>query len=96
MRPAESPSFHSPAAARHLIDNVFSGCGEQIGGIAAVLWLATDHVHVYVNVDGEKSIETVVKMLKRVSSRALRASDVSCSAKGRIAWEDAYFAETIG
>ena len=90
------PVFSQPAAARHLIDNVFSGCGEQIGGIAAALWLAPDHVHVYVNVDGEKSIETVVKVLKCVSSRALRASDVSSSAKGRIAWEDAYFAETIG
>ena len=90
------PVFSQPVAARHVIDNVFSGCGEQIGGIAAVLWLAPDHVHVYVNVDGEKSIETVVEVLKRVSSRALRASDVSSSAKGRIAWEDAYFAETIG
>ena len=90
------PVFSQPAAARHLIDNVFSGCGEQIGGIAAALWLAPDHVHVYVESDGEKSIETIMKVLKRVSSQALRASNVSSSGKGRIKWEKAYFAQTIG
>ncbi len=90
------PVFSQPADARRLIDNAFSVCGEQIGGIAGVLWLAPDHVHVYMESDGEKSIETVVKMLKRVSSQALRASDVSSSGKGRIVWEKAYFAETVG
>jgi REP element-mobilizing transposase RayT len=61
-----------------------------------VLWLAPDHVHVYVESDGEKSIETIMKVLKRVSSQALRASNVSSSGKGRIKWEKAYFAQTIG
>ena len=90
------PVFSLPADAHRLIDNAFSACGEQIGGIASVLWLAPDHVHVYVESDGEKSIETIVKVLKRVSSQALRAPDVSSSGKGRIVWEKAYFAETIG
>ena len=90
------PVFSQPADARCLIDNAFSVCGEQIGGIASVLWLAPDHVHVYMESDGEKSIETIVKVLKRVSFQALRASDVSSSGKGRIVWEKAYFAETIG
>ena len=90
------PVFLPPADARRLIDNAFSVCGEQIGGIANVLWLAPDHVHVHVESNGEKSIETVVKVLKRVSSQALRASDVSSSRKGRIVWEKAYFVETIG
>ena len=90
------PVFLPPADAHRLIDNAFSVCGEQIGGIANVLWLAPDHVHVHVESDGEKSIETVVKVLKRVSSQALRASDASSSRNGRIVWEKAYFAETIG
>jgi len=49
--------FSPPADARRLIDNPFSTCGKPIGGIAGVLWLAPDHVHVYVESDGEKSIE---------------------------------------
>ena len=88
--------FSPPADARRLIDNPFSTCGKPIGGIAGVLWLAPDHVHVYVESDGEKSIETIMKVLKRVSSQALRASNVSSSGKGRIKWEKAYFAQTIG
>ena len=90
------PVLSRSADAHRLIDNAFSACGEQIGGNASVLWLAPDHVHVNVESDGEKSIETIVKALKRVSSQALRASDVSFSGKGRIVWEKAYFAETIG
>ncbi|MGD0488649.1 MAG: transposase [Syntrophorhabdales bacterium] len=88
--------FSLSADAHRLIDNAFSACGEQIGGNASVLWLAPDHVHVYVESDGEKSIETIMKVLKRVSSQALRASNVSSSGKGRIKWEKAYFAQTIG
>ena len=90
------PVFSQPAETRRIIDNALSTCGEQIGGIAAVLWLAPDHVHVYVESDGEKSIEMIVKVLKRMSSHALCTSDVSFSGKGRMVWEKAYFAETIG
>ncbi len=90
------PVFSQPADARRLIDNAFSARGKQIGGSAGVLWLAPDHVHVYMESDGEKSIETIVKVLKRVSFHALRASDVPSSGKGRIKWEKVYFVETIG
>jgi REP element-mobilizing transposase RayT len=91
-----TPVFSQHADARRLIENAFSTCSKQIGGIASVLWLARDHVHVYMESDGGKSIETVVKVLKHVSSEALRASNVSSSGKGRILWGRAYFAETIG
>ena len=93
------PVFSHPADARRLIDDVFSACGKQIGGFASVLWLAPDHLHVYFETDGERSIETVVKVLKRVSSQALRthlARGASSSRKGGLVWEGAYFAETIG
>jgi REP element-mobilizing transposase RayT len=65
----------------------------QIGGFAGLLWLAPDHLHVYVESDGEKSIEAVVKVLKRVSAKALL--DVSSPERGQ-PWEEAYFAQTIG
>lgn len=90
------PVFLQPAETRRLIDSAFSACSEQIGGTACVLWLAPEHVHVYVESDGEKSIETVEKVLKRATFHALRASGVSSSGKGCVVWEKAYFAETIG
>jgi len=63
------------------------------------LWLAPDHIHVYFESDGEKSIETVVKVLKRVSLQGLRARhapEVSSSRKNGVVWDKAYFSETIG
>jgi REP element-mobilizing transposase RayT len=93
------PIFDHSGHNRVIIDEVFVGCGDRIGGSASVLWLAPDHIHVYFESDGEKSIETVVKVLKRVSLQRLRAHlapEVSSSRKNRVAWDKAYFAETIG
>ena len=86
----ESLFFHS-ANARGLIDDAFSACGEDIGGFATVLWLAPDHIHVYVESNGEKSVDTIAKVVRRVSARALR----DLSEKGRL-WEEGYFAQTVG
>ena len=93
------PIFVRPSDDRAIIDEVFVACGDRIGGSASVLWLAPDHIHVYFESDGEKSIETVVKVLKRVSLQAFRAGltpEVSSSRKNRMAWDKAYFGETIG
>ncbi|MGD0657675.1 MAG: transposase [Syntrophorhabdales bacterium] len=76
---------------RGLIEDGFSACGEEIGGFARVLWLASDHIHVYVESDGEKSVDAVVKVLRRVSARTLR----DFLARGA-RWEGAYFAQTVG
>jgi REP element-mobilizing transposase RayT len=83
--------FSHPADARGLIDDAFSACGEEIGGVARVLWLAPDHIYVYVESNGEKSVEAVVKVVRRVSAKALHG----LREKGRL-WEEAYFAQTIG
>jgi len=85
------PVFSQPADGRRLIDDAFSACGKKIGGFASVLWVAPDHIHVYVESDGEKSIDAIAKVLKRVSAEALR--DVR--RKGGL-WEGAYYAQTIG
>ena len=83
--------FSHPADARGLIDEAFSVCGEEIGGFATVLWLAPDHIHVYLESNGEKSVDTIAKVVRRVSARALR----DLSEKGRV-WEEGYFAQTVG
>jgi REP element-mobilizing transposase RayT len=93
------PTFVRSGDSRVRIDEAFAACGDRIGGSASVLWLAPDHIHVYLTSDGEKSIETVMKLLKRVSLQGLRARlapEVSSSRKNRVAWDKAYFAETLG
>jgi hypothetical protein len=30
-----------------MIDNAFFDCGELVGGFVSLLWLASDHIHLY-------------------------------------------------
>jgi hypothetical protein len=73
---ARRPVFAQPADALQIINDVFSTAGELIGGSASVLRLAPDHIHIYVESDGEKSVETVVRAMKRLSTIALSISSI--------------------
>ena len=54
-----------------MYSDLFLGFGELVGGTAALMWLAPDHVHIYVETNGEKSMEAIVKKLKSASSKAI-------------------------
>lgn len=65
----------------------------------SLLWLAPDHIHVHVDSDGERSVETMVQDIKRFSENAILARFVDI--KGKLdkkigIWDAAYFSETIG
>jgi REP element-mobilizing transposase RayT len=80
------------------INNEFSTCGSPVGGLARLLWLAPDHIHVYVESDGEKSVEAIVRYLKRISSKALREASTKpafCLKAALRIWDKAYFSETL-
>jgi REP element-mobilizing transposase RayT len=79
--------------------DLFLGFGELVGGMAALMWLAPDHVHIYLETDGEKSLEAIVKKLKVASSKAIiqMVPDIKEKpGKGDGLWDKAYFLETIG
>jgi len=62
-------------------------------------WMAPDHVHIYLESDGEKSIEKIVRKLKRVTSKSLLKKFPELKAKlddGSGLWDEAYFSETLG
>ena len=64
-----------------------------------MLWLAPDHVHLYVELDGESSVETVVQEIKRFSKKALMSKydDIKDRLEtGNELWDTSYFSETIG
>ena len=64
-----------------------------------LLYLAPDHVHLYMESDGEFSIEKVVNEIKRFSNNAVLEKFPLLKDKlgGDIEiWDEAYFVETIG
>jgi REP element-mobilizing transposase RayT len=79
--------------------HLFSGCSDLVGGFVSLLWLAPDHVHLYVISDGEKSVETIVQEIKRSSNDAIMGEFADIKDRfdaGNGLWDTAYFAETIG
>lgn len=44
--------------------DIFLEAGQLVGGTAHLLWLAPDHIHLYVESDGTKSLDTITQTLK--------------------------------
>ena len=66
----------------------------------SLLWLAPDHVHLYVESStAEKSAETMIEEIKRYSNKALLEKFIDSNEKidkGSELWDAAYFIETVG
>ena len=93
------PSFPDPQKAFKFVNEAFFDCSMSVGSFVSLLWLAPDHVHVYVESDGEKSVDTIAQEIKRLSKISIvaRTSDLEPNAvAGNDLWDKAYFAETIG
>jgi len=81
------------------VGDTFFGCSEFAGGLVSLLWLAPDHVHLYVESDGERSVDEVVLEIKRSSSIAMlsKLDNIKESLAPRTElWDQAYFVETVG
>ena len=90
------------SAEKEYFDFVFEtviGCGDLVGGLARLLWLAPDHLHIYVESDGEKSIEAIARKLKSFSKKGIMTNFPKIKKsldKGAYLWDEAYFSETVG
>ena len=86
----------------HFIDVVHDTilkCSEMVGVFVDLLYLAPDHIHIYVESDGELSIEEIVLRIKRFTKNAMleEFSRVREMFGGNIEiWDEAYFVETVG
>ena len=81
------------------VHDAFLGCSELAGGFVHLLYLAPDHVHVYVESDGERSVEDMVFDIKKVSTKAIREEFALLQdmlGEGVGLWDEAYFVETVG
>ena len=88
--------------AKNFIDFVhdtFFVCGERAGGFANLLYLAPDHIHIFMESDGKLSIEEIVHRIKQFSNDAILEKFPLL--RDRLSedteiWDEAYFTETIG
>jgi len=81
------------------VSDTFLRCSEPAGGVVDLLYLSPDHIHLYVESDGELSIEEIIHRIKQFSNDAilkkfpLMRDKLGGNAK---IWDEAYFTETIG
>ena len=81
------------------IHSIFLECSELAGGLVNLLYLAPDHVHIYVESDIEKSIEEIAQKIKQFSQKAIltKFPDIRDKLFGTDEiWDKAYFAQTVG
>ena len=91
--------FPDSQTAFEVVNDAFFGSGSSVGSFVSLLWLAPDHVHVYLESDGEEPVETVAQEIKRISASSILVSApemVLNEIAGNDLWDEAYFAETIG
>ena len=93
------PIFNLDTDILDFVHAVFSDCHELVGGFVSLLWLAPDHIHIYVDSDGGHSVERMVQDIKRFLENAMltRFVDMKEKLDKKIElWDAIYFSETIG
>ncbi len=81
------------------VHDTFLRCSELTGGFVDLLYLAPDHIHLYVESDGELSIEEIIHRIKRFFNNAILEKFPIIRDKldgDTEIWDEAYFVETIG
>jgi len=93
--PVFSPTSHFV----DLVHDTLLKCSEMVGGFVDLLYLAPDHVHLYIDSDGELSVEEMIHRIKRFSNNAILEKYSSVRekfVKNAEIWDEAYFVETVG
>ncbi len=83
----------------NFVHDTFFACGERAGGFADLLYLAPDHIHIFMESDGKLSIEEIVHRIKQFSNDAILEKFPLLRDKlsgNTEIWDEAYFTETIG
>ncbi|NOQ40879.1 MAG: hypothetical protein GQ563_00045 [Desulfuromusa sp.] len=93
------PVFAEIANPIGFISDIITTCSDAVGGFASLLCLAPDHIHLYVESDGEVSPDNMAQKLKQLLEAQIleRFPDLIASPEmGGELWDEAYFVETIG
>jgi REP element-mobilizing transposase RayT len=82
-----------------VVHDVFLESSEVANGVVNLLYLALDHVHVYVESYGERSVEGMANDIKRFTAQNILEKIPSLRdtlGASMHVWDEAYFVETIG
>lgn len=93
------PVFRNSESAIDLIDHTITACSEAVGGFACLLWLAPDHLHVYVESDGGVPADSMAHTIRKKSEISILErfpGIISSSKVEKRVWDEAYFVETLG
>lgn len=77
---------------------IFMNPFKQADTIVLPLWIAPDHVHVYIETNMRVSIDKIIQKIKKATEHKLlrRLKDIAGSDSKSPLWDDAYFVRTIG
>ena len=80
------------------ISVIFKNSIKQADTIVLPRWIASDHVHVYVETSGKISIDIMTRKIKKATEQKLIHCLKGMDRRNSKAplWDDAYFVETIG
>ncbi len=94
---ARKPVFSEPKLMIDPIDDTICKCSETVGGFSYLLWLAPDHMHIYVESDGTVSPDDMAKKFKASEKLIIKQAPelIGASASKKRLWSDSYFVETI-
>lgn len=90
------PFFKNIGRDADKIKLLFEDVGAESDVVVGIMFLAVDHMHLYLESDGEKSIDSLVKEIKANSRRKLLSEFDKLFNKNADIWDEAYFVETIG
>jgi len=79
--------------------DTFLLCSEKVNGFVDLLYLASDHVHLYIESDGGLSVEEMVHRIKQFLNNAIIEKYSFAREKfikDAEIWDEAYFVETVG
>ena len=89
------PFFKDIGKDADKINLLFQDVGAESDVVADIMFLAADHIHLHLESDGEKSVDSLVKEIKANSCRRLLSEFGKLFDKSDDIWDEAYFVETI-
>jgi REP element-mobilizing transposase RayT len=100
--------YHVVLSTRQRVNVFASEHGEQIGDMARqaalpfeqttvhVLWLASDHMHLYIDATPDYALDEIVHAIMDDLEQAIASLFPTLQHSNQPVWERAYFAEGIG
>jgi REP element-mobilizing transposase RayT len=91
------PAFNTDEKIVETVYKLFNESSLVVNDFVSLISLAPDHVHVFVESNGELSVEELINRIKEHTGNGLlkECPQLKESFKNDSIWDDAYFVETI-